>query len=700
MGLAVVALLSACREQIDDSNRYVFQKETITSYLEKHAEYSEFLNIIGQVRISKRSNSTIRQLLSARGNYTCFAPTNQAVSDFLDSLVVRGVISTPSWDAFESETVRDSIYKVIAFNSVIDGGDFDYNGKSVTYETSSFPNKANEEISTPTMADRKLAVSYGADPDSIFINKTVLMSLTNRDIPAVNGVIHQVHGVIAPGNDGLSAVLKRYLDENREGYQVMAKLIQACGLSDTLSKIRDEVYEDLYETGQISDLPRHPTEGSMGYVPQHRKYGFTLFAETDDFWRRTLGKEPQDITPEDIKEYVISLNVYPEAKTDNKYTQVDNVLNQFVTYHLLPERLPIDKLVIHYNEKGYDPQLGILGVPMYELYTTMGERRLLKIYESRECRGVYLNRFPRLDNGRRGTYRELGCDPDKTGVRVDRDNANLESVNGVIYPLDQLLVYDDDTRSNLQRQRLRFDVSSLFPEFLNNDVRGQTVTTKEKMTVGMPSDNVYKYFQDLDILEGTQFYYLLGRGKGWPNYLGDEFNVIGRYEMTMRLPPVPKYGTYELRIANSVGVDYRSMCQVYWGTNKDALPAVGTPLDFRVNGINRMTQAGNFPSIVGWEPDTEDDDYNADLDKKIRNNGFMKGANIYCAGLPGGSTMGRGSYYLTRRIMVTATMDPNKTYYLRLKNVLDKDNLQLYMDYIELCAKEVYDNPMTPEDIW
>ena len=43
----------------------------------------------------------------------------------------------------------------------------------------------------------------------------------------------------------------------------------------------------------------------------------------------------------------------------------------------------------------------------------MGKRRLIKLYESRESNGIYLNRFPNLDNGRRGTYHELSCDVDK-----------------------------------------------------------------------------------------------------------------------------------------------------------------------------------------------------------------------------------------------------------------------------------------------
>jgi len=704
LSIALCALtLSAffsCKEEIDTSNRYVFTQETAASYLQKHPEYSDYCMILSETKISKHTESSLMQLLSARGNYTCFAPTNEAVKAYLDSLVVRGIISQPSWDAFTDQHQKDSIFQVIAYNSIIDGGDGDVNGNSILYETSSFPSNPNEELATPTLSDRKLSISYGGNPDSVFINGSSLIDLKNHDIPLINGVLHQMHGVIAPSNDGLAEVLKGMIDENRGGFIVTAKLVEACGLFDTLSKVRDEVYEDLYQSGQLKDLDKHPTEGSTGYLPKHRKYGYTLFAETDDFWAQELGKEVSQITVQDVKEYIINKGIYPNAKTDDNYKDINNVLNQFVTYHLLPVRLPADKLVIHYNERGYDPKVGNPTIVMTEFYTTMGQRRLLKILESRESKGVYLNRFPNIDNGRRGTYREKSCDVSKVGVHVDRENCNTESVNGIIYPIDKLLTFDQETQNNLGKQRIRFDVSSMFPEFMNNDIRGQTVTTKENLTVGIPSDNVYQYFDDMEILEGTKFYYLMGRGKGWPNYLGDEFNVIGRYELIMRLPPVPKKGTYELRIANSCGVNYRSMCQVYWGTNKDALPAQGTPLDFRVNGLYRMTDAGNFPSPVGWEDDIDDDDYNAEVDKKMRNNGFMKGLQIYCAGLPGTSMTGRGCYYEIRRIMLTADMDPEKTYYIKFKNVMDKDSKQLFLDYIEYCPKEVYDNPMEPEDIW
>ena len=45
-------------------------------------------------------------------------------------------------------------------------------------------------------------------------------------------------------------------------------------------------------------------------------------------------------------------------------------------------------------------------------------------------------------------------------------------------------------------------------------------------------------------------------------------------------------------------------------------------------------------------------------------------------------------------------MEAGKTYYLRFRSVLDSDTKELYLDYIEFCPKEVYDNPSEPEDVW
>ena len=152
---AVILLAIGCSEEIDVSNRYVFKEETLVSYMEKHAEtYSEYLDVLKNTPVSEVSNSTIYQLLTARGNYTVFAPTNDAVHQYLQELVEEDIITEPSWEAFTKERVRDSIRKVIAYSSIIDGGDYQ------SYETYSFPTQSNGELQLGNMRDRKLTVRY------------------------------------------------------------------------------------------------------------------------------------------------------------------------------------------------------------------------------------------------------------------------------------------------------------------------------------------------------------------------------------------------------------------------------------------------------------------------------------------------------------------------------------------------------------
>lgn len=694
-----LVILVGCKEEIDTSSRYVFKEETIASYLEKHEQYSEYFDLLGKVKVSSRSETTLRQLLSARGNYTCFVPTNDAIQAYLQGLDSVGLIDSPSWEGFRDSLSLDSIRKVIVYNSIIDGGDLMY------YETNSFPATQGAEITLPNLYDRKLVVHYGlTHPDSITINDA-LIDYKNRDIPAINGVIHAMTSVVAPSNNTLGYLLTSILERKEEGHYVAAMLAKTVGLVDTLSQWRDDVYEDLYQQNKISDLqvPDGNSVGNYykGYAPQHRYYGYTYFAETDDFWRRELGKEPFDITPADVTAYLQQQGIYPDAKADADYADPDNLLNRFVTYHILPLKLATDRLVIHYNEKGYSLNTKSPTVAMTEYFTTMGKRRLMKIFESLESEGVYINRFPNLNNGRHGNYHEASCDPDKEGIRIGQPNLEGEHNvrNGIIYPIEKLLVYDEETRSNMAKGRVRWDVSAMFPELTNNDIRMSELTDDRHKNVAIPVSSEYPYFDDATIEDDTWFFYWTGRGNGWHNYLGDEFNIQGMSELTLRMPPVPTRGTYELRFAVQSG-GARGMVQFYWGTDPNRLAAKGIPLDIRLGAVWRNTTAGSFPSGLGWEKDTDDDEYNAEVDKKLRNNGFMKGSALYIAGSPGGSLTAREDEISTRRIIIRETLDPDEVYYLRFKTVLDDPTRQFYMDYLEYCSKEVYDNPETPEDIW
>jgi len=717
--LAMVLFIS-CTEEIDTSSRYVFIDKTITQYLESKDYYSDYVKLLSEVPVSDFSKTTLKQLLSARGHYTVFAPTNDAINIYLDTLCAQGLITEPSWDGFTSQRDKDSISRVIVFNSILDGGD------QQAFDVMDFPDHEHE-FGQANMNDRKLRVFYGTeDPDSISINGTVLVNKKNRGITLTNGYIHQVEAVIAPSNDRMGEFVVHWARTPKSGYSVMAKLVMACGLVDTLNAFRDDTWEYLYLTGGVKDLPKHTSVGQIGTIPQHRYYGFTLFAETDHFWEKTLGKSASEIGVDDVCEFLRQSGLFNHVDGttfDDDYTRQMNYLNQFVTYHLLPQRIGREKLVIHYNELGYNySQNSSPTVPICDYYQTMGLPRLLKTYESRESKGIYLNRFPILRNGvgrfspskeNRNDYHESGdffqlsgtaSAPDENqGIKVltytEAGTDNSSVANGIVYPIDHLLIWSENVVNQLANQRIRIDAGCMMPELMNNDVRSHRAYYSYGATNcrGIPTN--YRYIENIEIKDGTLFYYLPGYLSSWHNLQGDEYNIIGRYDFTMKLPPVPRAGQYEIRFGVATGSRVRSMAQVYFGSNPNMMPAAGIPMDLRLGGLEKRDGSITTDSGVGWEADTEDQEHNDEVAKRMRAKGFMKAPNLWTNSM-GSSTSIRTFHYMTRRIMVNAYMMPYQNYYIRFKSVLDLEDREFYMDYFEYVAKEVYDNPYEPEDIW
>lgn len=722
MAAAMIIILVGCSEQIDISSRYVFEGKTIAGYLEEKDYYSEYVRLLGKRPVSSYSETTLLQLLSARGHYTVFAPTNEAVQSYLDSLFRKGIITEPSWAGFPDERTLDSIEKVIVFNSILDGGD------QYAYDVTDIP-EHEHEFELANMNNRKLRVFRGiSDPDSISIENVAEISKTNRGIMMTNGYIHQVNGVIAPSDGRLIDFLRVWANQRESGYSVMSRLVLACGLEDTLNAYRDETWENLYLTGGVKDLPTHTSVGQVGTIPQHRYFGFTLFAETDDFWEKKFGCQAKDITVEQVRDFLRDSGLFNHVEGtlyDGNYKNKMNVLNQFVTYHLLPQRIGREKLVIHYNELGFKKQgstIAVPTIPIMDYYQTMGLPRLLKTYESLESNGIYLNRFPRLRNGRGqfgpthenvNDYHESGLFPqlkgssvtsdENLGVRVltsteaGTDATNI--VNAIVYPIDKLLVCTENVCNQMASQRIRIDAGCMMPELMNNDIRAPRTNYAYGATSVRAIPTNYPYLDGVEIRENTLFYFLSGYPSPYHNLQGDEFNIIGRYDFTMQLPPVPRAGQYEVRFGVATGSRVRSMAQVYFGTNREKMPAAGIPLDLRIGGLEKRMGNITAPSNVGWEDDTNDEEYNDRVTKAMRTKGFMKAPNSWTNNI-GSDISVRTYHYMSRRILLTAYLQPHQNYYIRFQSVLDAEAKEFYMDYFEYVAKEVYDNPEELEDIW
>lgn len=697
---AMFAILTftACKEKIDTSARYVFQYNTVLSYLEKHEVYSEYVDLLKKVNVSEVSDTKMANLMSARGHYTCFAPTNEAIHKYLEEVSREDsdMLPRPSWDAFTDSNKLDSVRKVIVYNSIIDCG-----LENEPYSTANFPTEDKAEFVMSCLNDKKLSVHYVANrPDSIYINMDCPVNETQRDITCLNGVIHQVEKTIAPSGVTCTQYINDYLEKGKEGYRTCFRVLKACGLLDTLNVVRDEVYEKLYLTGKIDNLvgmtQKGFAEGSTAYAPKHRLYGFTIFAETDDFWR-SQGIDPNsDNLFQELMQWIQDNDQYSSDDvfvTDDNYKSEKNLLYQWITYHMLPMRIQPDRLVFHINEYKYNLNNPyVYTIPVMEYYTSMGPRRLFKLYESKQSNGVYINRFANRDLERKGTGEETSCDPDKVGCRIMKESnmAILNDIeNACIYPIDAPLSYNDKVRDNLQKTRIRFDGMSMMPEAMNNDIRLKKASEERYKHVFIPNTaTTYNYFENMIQNDQTLFVYYNAWNDDWCNLNRDEMKAVGRYEITFKLPPVPKRGTYELRYC-VLATSKRGTVQMYFGTDLNNLPVAGIPIDLTVSADNRFS---------GWERDTGDDDYDAEVDKRMRNNGFMKGSQAIDSN--DGTERGYNDRNNVRHIIVRQTMEPDKTYYLKLKSVLDSDQKEFYMDYLEFCAKEVYDNPEVPEDIW
>jgi len=711
---ALLLMVCSCSEQVDTSSRYVFKYHTIASYLESQPVYSQYVDILKKVPINPhKETSTVYQLMTARGNYTVFAITNDAIDEYLQDLVEEGLITEPSWDSFTDSVKLDSVRAVIVKNSIIDGYDREDQRYSIDQVEKGI------ELPLSTLNDHRLTINVPdpKKPDSVCVNKICPIDPINYDIMTINGYIHQLHKVIAPKDESCATYLQEILNHKTEGYLLMARVIQACGLLDTLSKVRDDVYEQKYLRGEIPDMKdyqarsggdKSATNGDPdAHAPEHRKYGFTIFAETDEYWR-SQGIDPTAPDAlEQLVQWIQNKKMYFSEdvnKTDNNYRSPENMLYRWVTYHILPMRIPSNKLVYHCNEIDYSSSRpNLYTIPVFEWYCTLGEggRRLLKIYESKESNGVFLNRFPVRANGINEDGHEISCDADKVGVFIDRESEMAvvnDITNACIYPITSPLAYTDAVRDNLGKERIRFDLFAMFPEAITNNLRRADSSEGKYQHVYLPQDNVYKYFSNMSILnEDTHLIHYNGYKIDWPNYCQDEDKAFGRYDIMFTLPPVPKRGTYELRY-KVLATSARGITQVYFGSDPDNLPAAGIPVNM-AEGI-ATTYGGESATWAdiqdGSGSSRRDEDEIIEIDHKLRNHGLMKAAQHEY----GEGHTAREDSRQKRHILIRQTLDPKLTYYIRFKSVLDTDKKELYLDYFEWCPKEIYDNPNVPEDIW
>lgn len=671
--LLALAMLSTafgfvgCKDNVDESNMYTFTGQLMADYLTSEEGLSNYAYLTKKVRLSKYSESTVFDLLSARGNFTCFAPTNEAIQSYLDSLY-----NTRGYDLTQTP---DSTAEFIVNNSLID------HNNSVALLSTEF---MEGTLESQSFAGRFVTVNFDTITGgraAIYIDK--YSRIIASDIEVENGVVHKVNKVVAPTTSSLSSLIGA-----TENLQVFSNLLKVTGYDEVLSApFRDMEFEANHPEFGLGC----PTETGDDLVPcpAHRDFGFTAFVETDSLFEKELGitiqKENGQITnweevfaaiEQKCKEY------YPDAKSTD-LTSDDNAVHQFVGYHLTNRSIPYNYLNCHYNEQGFGyryPER--LSIDTWCYYPTLTQNRILKIMEGKQIDGKRINRY--VSERDLKNFAEVTVPREGILIHNDGDNAAL---NGYFYVIDEMLVYDEDVPNKVLNERMRYDICDLLPEQMTSGYR--RITSGDAVRgFNFPAG----YFSTMTFSEESRVVYLSGYSIQWQNYQGDEYNIVGQYDVTLELPHVPYYGTYEFRLGIQ-NLERRGMCQIYFGTNKQNLEATGLPLDMRIYSNHDVT---------GWAEDDPngDEDVDTETEKRMRIKGYMKAPKYFgIASTSAVTTNYRDNERVMRRIVYTGTFDPKQTYYIRMKSVLENTSAQLFLDYIEFVPKSVY-NGVVEEDDW
>lgn len=682
--LSALFALHACKETIDDSNYAIKTDQTAMDFISASPEYSDMKAIYERVRLGdSESASTLANVLSARGHYTCFLPTNACLREYINELTGTTDVSRLSYEQAE----------LIAYNSLIDNGD------ESAYESPDFPQ--NGSFSLPALSNRLISCKLEESTSNYLINGVA--NVVKADNEVTNGMIHVIDHVLAPSENNVAEMIM-----DAPNMQVMAALLKATTWCDSLTADRDLEYDE-------KDLEETVYFNSFNYkVADSRYEGYTAFVETDDVMAAWGIPSPQVdeagniLNADAIVAAVESKcqSVYGSTALGD-YANPENPVNRFVAYHVLPTKIAYNRFVHHFNEWNYmygtnplEPSESNYTVNVWDYYTTMGNHRgLMKITQLSDLgdREIYINRPSVYANGMNDDYQEIGLAETGEGlnVKIIADNGEYDNnaKNGFYYPIDAVLLYNESVRRNLGSERIRVDLTTIMSEVISNNVRGKTY---QYFPAG--------YFKSVtNESADTRIFYLqdgAGNNYKWKDYQGDEFIFAGVFDFILRLPPVPMSQTYEIRMGLSNNGN-RGMAQIYMGDDPQNLLPLGLPVDLRQGGSNNP----NIPYVE----DGDDEQINLENDKNMRNQGYMKAPKYFLwtdgqslgttVRNEGGTASSVNGGPTLRKILTATPMSADKTYYLRFKSSLENREAQFFMDYIEIVPSIVY-NGAQAEDIW
>lgn len=692
-----VASFTSCSEEIDDSNLYTFTGQTVIDYLRSDSTLSDIAKISDRAGMSDR--------LSAYGTYTCFAPTNEALKVYIDSLY-NDVKSDNHNGLYAGEVPADSVMNRLWKSEKCDSLCKDIIESHVT---------GQKKTTNDFLTGADITMMLGNTHTPKRVNGEITMDGTTHFIKTDQEVENGIVQVI----DRLFYRSTNYIIDEMDAmgcYGLWVEALRKTGI--------DKILQENIRTKGISWFNIEP-ENKYPYAdyPTKCKVGFTIFAEPDEVLKKEGINTFADLVERANQEYANCKNWYSyvedagiNVSTGNDYTNQWNALNMFIRYHILHYALSTDKLVYSYNE--------LKDMDVYEYVRTLLPGTMFKLTGIKDPGGnvgeIRINRqlnTPTLtsdpgNTNRNGTAYLAANQVIDEGILVGNTKINSrQASNGYVHPISGVLAYKETVPNKVLNERLRFEFMSLFDESMTNRYRGYTGadlksffgrTDRDITAVRIPEG----YFENMVIYNGdaSRVYYLTkDQANGyngydcWNDYQGDELYCKGAYDFAIKLPPVPKDGTYELRFGY-VNNGKRTIVQFYLGHSSDrsTMTPCDIPLDQNVNPTS---------TTVGWTNPNTDGDNGAAVDKAMHNRGWMRGPNYFSNKKYGEGSTARfksdGGQHHIRRVVTKQYFKQGEENWFRCKTAMPENTeAEFQLDYIELVPATVYNHSNLTEDIF
>ena len=686
--ICALFLCAACENDPEGDELFTSTGITINDFISENEQLTSFEYILSRIGLDKR--------LGAWGEYTCFAPTNEGVKAYIDSL----------WNDSEARIPRNGLTE----NSLQGLTD------SLCHDIAEY-HLLNGKYSIVSLAESSgnLNTVLGFTVSTRVENGFTMMNnarIIGEDKQAVNGVCHVVDKVIARSTRLIADEI-----EHVEGFSIFVEAFKLTGMRTFLEKTEKSKTFTINDDWDVSEYTGVKT--ATLYWPEKCRVGFTILAESDEVMAKNGIRSIDDLIEYANSQYKNCAGWYDyvsekgiSVSTGDDYTNQWNALNMFVRYHILFADMSKGQFVF---EKGSDPSWNynntLCGGEPYDYYETFLPNTLIKVWEPQayacgtstdgSSKKLYINRY-RPNNtltdevGTLGSKAMHGTIREK--IRIDT-SLDRQAYNGHIHAITDMLVYDWAVKNEVLHERMRFDTANFLPELINNGAKFLTTAELSVMNGGGDGlrmafpidyfDNVVCY-NDKNKLRYT----LRSNYRSWES---DTFQGWGNYDLAIKLPPLPT-STYEMRIVYYPW-PLGGFMQFYMGTSTDRMQMqpLGIPLDVRIESREES---------IGWTPPDEEEDMGIESDRSLRSRGYMRGPFSYrghgsewpeaTTGLGNCRTDGN---VLIRKIITTQLFRQSDDHWFRIKNMLvDGDAQKWQLDFVEFIPVDVLNNERYQED--